>query len=89
MYSAYAKEAQVAIEAVRLACRVTDRVFKQISPTSTLIKPDHSPVTVADFSAQAIVNRHLMEHFSKDGVVGEEDGGDLVQNPGLMQQCLE
>lgn len=89
MFKQYAREAQVAVSAVRLACRVTDRVFKSIAPTTTLIKPDHSPVTVADFSAQAIVNSCLESAFPTDGVVGEEDGGDLLTDDKLMTECLQ
>jgi 3'(2'), 5'-bisphosphate nucleotidase len=42
-------------------------------------KNDKSPVTVADFGAQAIICRALAEAFPQDAVVGEEDAADLRQ----------
>lgn len=43
----------------------------------SLTKDDRSPVTVADFGAQAIVCRELAREFSRDSVVGEEDSAVL------------
>jgi len=40
-------------------------------------KGDKSPVTVADFGAQALVCQSLMTSFPQDVVVGEEDATDL------------
>jgi 3'(2'), 5'-bisphosphate nucleotidase len=38
-----------------------------------IAKPDRTPVTVADFSAQAIICQALGEAFPNDPVIGEED----------------
>lgn len=43
-----------------------------------LTKKDKSPVTVADFSAQALVNMELIRSMPADPVVGEEDSRDLA-----------
>src|SRR4029453_15089164 len=43
----------------------------------SLTKEDRSPVTVADFGAQAIVCRDLAREFSRDSVVAEEDSAAL------------
>ena len=40
-------------------------------------KADKSPVTVADYGAQAIVLKTLADAFPDDPAVGEEDAGDL------------
>jgi 3'(2'), 5'-bisphosphate nucleotidase len=45
--------------------------------TEALAKNDQSPVTVADFGAQALVCRCLQAAFPADSIVGEEDSGDL------------
>jgi histidinol-phosphatase len=38
------------------------------------IKPDLSPVTVADRSAEEALRKHLLKHFPNDGFLGEEFG---------------
>ena len=43
----------------------------------TVTKKDKSPVTVGDYSAQAVVNAILGSHFPQDPIVGEEDSKDL------------
>ncbi|PWN38432.1 putative MET22-protein ser/thr phosphatase [Meira miltonrushii] len=73
--SDYRKEQEVAIEAVRRASLITQKVLQ--TSISSLTKSDKSPVTVGDFSAQAIINAILAKHFSDDKIVGEEDADDL------------
>lgn len=69
-------EASFAISAVREATQLTRRVQQQmVSPA--LVKGDKSPVTVADFSAQAIIAKRLGESLPDAKLVGEEDAGDL------------
>ncbi|KAJ1988161.1 3'(2'),5'-bisphosphate nucleotidase [Dimargaris cristalligena] len=75
--SLLAAERRVAIEAVVQACRACRSVFNQLVTGETLIKSDRSPVTVADFSAQAVVNRYLATHFPDDAIIGEESAQDL------------
>lgn len=69
-------EIQFAIAAVREAAGLTRRVQQEmVSPA--LVKGDKSPVTVADFSAQAIIARRMAEALPDARLVGEEDAGDL------------
>jgi len=69
-------EAKFAIAAVREAAQLTRLVQKGlVSPA--LVKGDKSPVTVADFSAQAVVAKRLSESFPDAKLVGEEDSADL------------
>ncbi|KAJ2156285.1 3'(2'),5'-bisphosphate nucleotidase [Coemansia sp. RSA 552] len=83
--SAYlAKERAVAIEAVERASRVCNAVFKRLVTEETLTKKDKSPVTVADFGAQAVVNAILEQHFPDDPIVGEEDSADLQGEDGRV-----
>lgn len=73
----YALEKRVALAAVRRACALTSSVFTKLVQTETLTKGDRSPVTVADYSAQAVVNTILARAFPDDPIVGEEDAADL------------
>lgn len=73
----YAKEQEIAVEAVRRASIITNTVFT--SSISTLTKSDKSPVTVGDFSAQGIINAILQKYFPDDEIIGEEDADDLRQ----------
>lgn len=69
-------EAQFAISAVREATKLT-RLVQQQMVSPALVKGDKSPVTVADFSAQAIIAKRLAETLPNAKLVGEEDSGDL------------
>ncbi|KAI9205388.1 uncharacterized protein BJ171DRAFT_501958 [Polychytrium aggregatum] len=87
--SGYVKERVAAIEAVTKACRLCERVFRQLVTSETIIKKDKSPVTVADFGAQSVVNAILLRHFPGDRIVGEEDSKDLRDSPATLQRVLE
>ncbi|CAO3631554.1 unnamed protein product [Cunninghamella blakesleeana] len=80
----YAKERAVAIQAVLQASKVCQSVFQHLVANETLTKNDKSPVTVADFSAQAIVNTYLEKAFPEDPIVGEEDSKDLRGEEGRI-----
>ncbi|GAK63498.1 3(2),5-bisphosphate nucleotidase HAL2 [Moesziomyces antarcticus] len=73
----YALERAIAISAVERACSLTDKVFRNLVTADTVTKKDKSPVTVGDYSAQAVVNAILGSHFPDDPIVGEEDSKDL------------
>ncbi|KAI8579175.1 hypothetical protein K450DRAFT_243123 [Umbelopsis ramanniana AG] len=89
--SVLAAERKVAIQAVLQASKVCQSVFKNLVSGETITKNDKSPVTVADFSAQAVVNTYLGEHFPEDPIVGEEDSKDLRDDAGkaLREKVLE
>ncbi|MEO1636437.1 MAG: 3'(2'),5'-bisphosphate nucleotidase [Cyanobacteria bacterium J06631_9] len=73
---AFDKEKDVAIAAASAAAVVCEQVRKTMVPEA-IEKKDKSPVTVADFGAQAVVCKHLKDAFPNDPVVGEEDAGEL------------
>ncbi|OCH87115.1 3(2),5-bisphosphate nucleotidase HAL2 [Obba rivulosa] len=77
-----AAEKQVALAAVRRACVLTSSVFNKLVKNETVTKDDKSPVTVGDYSAQAVVNTILSRTFPDDPIVGEEDATDLRQESG-------
>ncbi|KAH9896085.1 3',5'-bisphosphate nucleotidase [Cubamyces lactineus] len=80
----YAAEKQIAIAAVRRACVLTASVFNKLVKQETLTKGDKSPVTVGDYSAQAVVNTILGRTFPQDPIVGEEDAADLREESGKI-----
>jgi 3'(2'), 5'-bisphosphate nucleotidase len=71
------QERAAAIEAVRMASAVCQAVQKRLVAAATLTKGDRSPVTVADFSAQAIVSHRLGQAFPDIPLIGEEDAETL------------
>jgi 3'(2'), 5'-bisphosphate nucleotidase len=72
----FEKERAVAIAAATTAAIICEQVRKTMVPEA-IEKKDKSPVTVADFGAQAVVCKALLEAFPNDPVVGEEDAGEL------------
>ena len=82
----YEKEKAIAIEAVLKASKLCKSVQKNLVSEETAEKKDKSPVTVADFGAQAIIIHDLKKAFPSDPIVAEEDarelticGGDLLR----------
>jgi len=72
-----ADRSAVAREAVLEAAAVCRAVQGQLESVKQVLKDDKSPVTVADFAAQAVVCRRLQEAFGSFELVGEEDAGEL------------
>ncbi|KAG5971549.1 hypothetical protein E4U58_007452 [Claviceps cyperi] len=80
----FQKELSTARTAALHAARLTKRVL--YSSVKELSKADASPVTIADFAAQALLIRILRDAFPDDGFVGEEDAGVLRANERLRGQ---
>jgi HAL2 family 3'(2'),5'-bisphosphate nucleotidase len=70
------REAMLAMQAVAEAVHIA-RLVEPEASSSTLTKGDDSPVTVADFSVQALVARRLSRDFPNDSLVAEEDASAL------------
>ena len=69
-------EIQFALQAVRQASALASQVQAEMA-SSTLIKADLSPVTVADLASQALVGFLLARAFPGDPLVAEEDSNSL------------
>ncbi|WP_204103015.1 MULTISPECIES: 3'(2'),5'-bisphosphate nucleotidase [Spirulina sp. CCY15215] len=91
----YEKERQTAIAAVTAAAKLCETIRRKKS--QPLTKEDTSPVTIADFGAQAIICQALGENFPEDAIIGEEDASILQQSDrqevfsglvGLIQDIL-
>lgn len=72
----YARERALAVVAAREAARLTEAIRASLRP-GTEEKEDRSPVTIADYGAQALICRALARDFPADPVVGEEHGAAL------------
>lgn len=88
--SAHKLELATALSAVRQASILCGRVRAALVEGSTLTKDDHSPVTVADFGAQAVVLHKLQQALPDDPVVAEEDSAALMAkgNTGIRERVL-
>ncbi|CAH9107850.1 unnamed protein product [Cuscuta europaea] len=90
----YSEELNVAVRAVHMACFLCQKVQKGLAfaTSGELVrsKDDDSPVTVADWSVQAIVSWILSEHFGPDNVsiVAEEDVHTLStsESDGILEK---
>lgn len=67
----------VALAAVVDACKLAEAVASELTGDGHAKKDDNSPVTVADFGVQAVINGHLSMAFPDIPVVGEEDAAEL------------
>lgn len=76
MFDIERPEIRFALHAVQQASALVREVQSEMV-TDALTKDDRSPVTVADYAAQALVGRLLDEQFPSDPLVGEEDSAVL------------
>ncbi|KAL6205665.1 hypothetical protein ACLB2K_022920 [Fragaria x ananassa] len=91
----YAKELDVAVRAVHMACALCQRVQEGLVSASidqVKSKDDDSPVTIADWSVQATVSWILSEFFGNQNVsiIAEEDVQALSEadSVGLLQAVV-
>lgn len=82
----YQQEKEIAIASVQLAAKLCETV-RQDEAEQTITKADSSPVTIADFGAQALVCASLQEAFGDDAVIGEEDAEML--SPQQLDQITQ
>lgn len=82
----YAREQHLAELAVLRASILTKRVQSTVSEIS---KDDNSPVTIADFAAQALLIGALRDAFPDDAFLGEEDSTALRADESLCNRVHE
>lgn len=73
----YELERDVAIRAAIKATALCRDVQAGIKSAERITKADNSPVTVADFGSQAIVNLEIKKAFPADQIMAEEDSSAL------------
>ncbi|HAH47535.1 3'(2'),5'-bisphosphate nucleotidase [Gimesia sp.] len=79
MTKPYESELKTALAAVKQASLICRSVQSAITD-EVLEKKDKSPVTIADFSSQAVICRELLQAFPADPVIGEEDAAELKES---------
>lgn len=84
-------ELTIAKDAVRKASLLCCAAQKGLVAAEKHDKADKSPVTVADYGAQALVLSTLARSFPTDPAVGEEDSSDLrkAENADLLTRVVE
>ncbi|KAL8832283.1 MAG: hypothetical protein Q9170_004940 [Blastenia crenularia] len=83
----YTHELHTALLAVQRATLLTQTVF-HTNAKGTLSKDDHSPVTIGDFGAQALIIAAIRHNFPNDEIVGEEEAATLRENTSLAEQIF-
>ena len=89
MNSEQTLEKQIAINAVLKAIPLCQQVETDMNRVDAVEKKDGTPVTVADFGAQALICQAIGEAFPEDSIVAEEDSQELQKNPQLMKRVTE
>eukprot|EP01025_Chloroclados_australasicus_P011406 TRINITY_DN14935_c0_g1_i1.p1 TRINITY_DN14935_c0_g1~~TRINITY_DN14935_c0_g1_i1.p1 ORF type:complete len:360 (-),score=46.80 TRINITY_DN14935_c0_g1_i1:155-1213(-) len=75
-------DVQQGYRAVKLASSLCKRVQNQLKQSETVSKLDTSPVTIADYGAQALVTWSLLQNYEDSSLfsmIAEEDSSDLRQ----------
>ncbi|NEP13415.1 MAG: 3'(2'),5'-bisphosphate nucleotidase [Symploca sp. SIO2C1] len=80
----YQQEKQLAIAAVTAAAKLCEQVRRERGSLA-MKKPDRSPVTVADFGAQAVICQALGSAFPDDPIVAEENSA-FLRSPAKIDQ---
>ncbi len=77
-------------KAVIDAMRISKTVQLELTGADSITKSDKSPVTIADFAAQAIVCKILKEHFPAIPIVAEENSEALKkpENRTILEKVL-
>ena len=73
----YDNELEAALYAVTKSCVLCANIQNSLVAEDTLNKSDRSPVTIADFGSQAVVNLVLRKMYPDDDYVCEEDSDQL------------
>lgn len=82
------QDLEFAIQAVRQAGRLVQRLQQDLG-AAALKKDDRSPVTVADFSSQALVGQLFLSQHPDEPLVAEESSQRLRQDQAVMERVIE
>ncbi len=81
-------EIQFLLQTTRQAMQLVQMIQGEMV-NEALTKEDRSPVTVADFAAQALVGYHLALAYPNDLLVAEEDSARLKSDPAMLGQVTQ
>ncbi|KZM20116.1 3'(2'),5'-bisphosphate nucleotidase [Ascochyta rabiei] len=86
----YAAELDLALRVVHNASMLTKSVLRSLkNHVSAETKADSSPVTIADFAAQALLISSLHAAYPSDSFLGEESADALRSNDALADRVWE
>ena len=77
------------VYATQLCAKLTTKTQELLMKTDKVSKSDDSPVTVADYAAQAVVSYVLEKSFPKIPLLAEEDAVELRKNDNLLKRVTE
>lgn len=80
-----AAEIHFALETTRQAVQLVQMIQKELVGEA-MTKDDRSPVTVADFAAQAWIGYRLSQAYPQDPLVAEEDSARLKSDPAMLEK---
>jgi 3'(2'), 5'-bisphosphate nucleotidase len=87
---AYSAELRLALRTVHRASLLTKSVLRSLqNHVSAETKADDSPVTIADFAAQALLISALHAVYPQDAFLGEESADALRQNEQLADRVWQ
>jgi HAL2 family 3'(2'),5'-bisphosphate nucleotidase len=86
----FEKELETGQNAVIDAMRISKTIQRELTRVDSITKSDKSPVTIADFAAQAIICKILKEHFPAVPIVAEENSEALKnpENQAILEKAL-
>lgn len=88
--SPYREELAHALRVVHAASVLTKSVLRSLqNNVSAETKADDSPVTIADFAAQALIISALHAVYPEDAFLGEESADQLRENEGLAERVWQ
>jgi HAL2 family 3'(2'),5'-bisphosphate nucleotidase len=73
---AYFKELSLAVDLVKEASKITE--WFRTKNTSSFIKKDDSPVTLADFASQIFIISNIKKYFPEDQIIAEEESSVFI-----------
>jgi len=88
MATPYDRERQIAELAVQRATILTRKVLSLVNK-GELAKTDDTPVSLADFGAQALIVAAIHGAFPEDSILGEETADALRENTALLDQVWQ
>lgn len=81
-------EVTTAFRAMLDASALCQRVKRDKVESSSILKTDRTPVTIADYGSQALICKAIREKFPDDRIVAEEDATELrkPKNSKILEQ---
>jgi 3'-phosphoadenosine 5'-phosphosulfate (PAPS) 3'-phosphatase len=83
----YFKELSLAVDLVKQASKITE--WFRTKNSSSFIKKDDSPVTLADFASQIFVISNIKKVFPEDQIIAEEESSVFIDSDAenIIKKC--